>query len=184
MPVQKRAQRRQRVPRRIVLGVQQADQGVEAGEMDLFGRGGGVDARGGDGGGFVVEVGFCRHGDVDGDDGVICFVFWRRRTLPGEVGEEVVRENGHHHEPVLEGGGFGCLVGVLRREEDEEPFWAGAVVVEEGGGRDLEVGQGRRVEGGVEDVEGFGGGGCGGGGGGAGGGGMGRDCLQDAEFGG
>lgn len=174
MAVQKRRQRRQRVRGRIVFGVQQADQGVEAREMDLFGRGGGVDPRGGDGGGFVVEVGFRRDGDVDGDgdggEGGICFAFVsvRRRTLSGEVGEEVVREERHHREPVLEGGGFRCLVGVLGREEEEEAFRGGAVVVQEGGGGDLQVGESGWVEGGVEDVEGFWGGGCGGGGGGAG----------------
>lgn len=54
----------------------------------------------------MVEVGLCCDGDVDCDGG------WR---LGGgsEVGEEVVGEEGHHDEAVLEGGGFGCLVGIV-----------------------------------------------------------------------
>ncbi len=96
-----------------------------------------------------MEVRLCCDSDVDGDGG-------------SEAGEKVVGEDGHHDEAVLEGGGFGRLVGVVGCEEEEEAFGGVAVVMVEGGGGDLVVGEGGWVEGGVEDVEGLRGGGGGG----------------------
>jgi hypothetical protein len=63
----------------------------------------------------------------------------------------------HHDKTLVEGGGFGGLVCVLGCEEEEETFWGGrgTCVMEERGGCYVQVGEGGRIEGRVEDVEGL-----------------------------
>jgi hypothetical protein len=58
----------------------------------------------------------------------------------------------------MEGCWLGSFVGILSCEEKEEAFGRGRGlgVMEEGRGSDTEVGEGRGIEGRVEDVERFG----------------------------
>lgn len=73
----------------------------------------------------------------------------------GERGEEIGGEYLHHEETMVGGGGAGSLVCVPGCEEEEETFWGGRglCIMEEGGGCDVQVRNGGRIEGGIEDVE-------------------------------
>lgn len=168
-------QRRQRVLRRVVLRIQQADQGIVTDEVDLLDRGlpslgwiGLVDTRRGNCGALIDEVG--EFGDSDIDRYPTPFF-----TLPGQALQQVLGEDSHHDKPVLQHSRLGGFVCVLGGEEEEEAFRGcrrvGAV---EGGGGDAEVGEVGRIEGGIKDVKGFGGWWGRGGG----------DCTKDLEGGG
>ena len=54
--------------------------------------------------------------------------------------DQLISEDIHHRQALLEGGRFGGFICVLRGEKEEEAFWGrGGSVVEEGGGADAEV---------------------------------------------
>lgn len=68
---------------------------------------------------------------------------------------QLARQKRHHHQTIFERGWFGGLVGVLRRQQQQQPR-GGERAFLEGGGCNSHVCSGRGVERGVEDVKNFG----------------------------
>lgn len=88
--------------RGIVLGIEDTNEGIVAGEMDLF-KGRRIHPRGIDFSSFIDEVGFARDADVDLEG-----------TLWFEIREEVVGEELHHGQAVFERRGFRGFICILR----------------------------------------------------------------------